>query len=336
MYRRTIEIPFELEIKKNILENLNKFTHEMGFKKKIIITDQFLKNRYLKNSKDVEIIENNNIEHIKKRIKEIKKRKITNKTCFISFGGGKINDATKYISHFFGREFISIPTVLSNDGIFSPISVVESNKLSTNIHTRLPYAVLIDIDIIKKSPVRHTIAGIGDVISNYSSIKDWQLAAKNKKDTYDAFSHLLTKISFELIQSIKKEEINTGEGISKIAESLILSGMSMSNHKSTSPASGSEHNFAHVIDKYFHHNNLHGELVAYGTLLMELLRGNDISELKEFYKKIGLPTNISELSLDKKEIISILKKSKTIRNRYTFLNEIEISEDLIHEIKEIL
>lgn len=44
--------------------------------------------------------------------------------------------------------------------------------------SRNPLGIIADLDIIKQSPSVLLLAGVGDLVSNLSAIKDWNLSNK--------------------------------------------------------------------------------------------------------------------------------------------------------------
>src|SRR5438093_5033728 len=72
-----------------------------------------------------EYVDSNDIASIKKVEDAISR---LNPSLVVGVGGGKVIDVTKYSCLELDKPFIAVPTVLSNDGISSPISVVGSNQ----------------------------------------------------------------------------------------------------------------------------------------------------------------------------------------------------------------
>ena len=97
----------------------------------------------------------------------------------IGFGGGTALDTAKYAAFVANVPYIAIPTALSNDGVCSPVSVLFSKGNRTHSFTsKTPDGLLIDTDIILKSPRLLLEAGVGDIISNYTALYDWELDCK--------------------------------------------------------------------------------------------------------------------------------------------------------------
>lgn len=68
----------------------------------------------------------------------------------IGIGGGKVLDTTKYTAYVSKKRYISIPTVLSNDGIASPIAVLKiGGGRVKSFGCKIPDGIVIDINVIK-------------------------------------------------------------------------------------------------------------------------------------------------------------------------------------------
>ena len=170
---------------------------------------------------------------------------------------------------------ISVPTLLSNDGIASPISILRINNDYKSLGTTMPVAVIVDTEIIRNSPKKYLLAGLGDLVSNISASYDWVLAHNRIREKIDNFSRILAYTpainllnNFETYSSVKDERF-----IKDLAYRLILSGIAMNIAHSSRPASGSEHNISHALDKILKENRkLHGLQVGYATILTTYLQ----------------------------------------------------------------
>jgi len=79
-----------------------------------------------------------------------------------AIGGGKILDKAKYFAAQNKINFISIPTLISHDGICSPVAVIDGKSLGAV----MPSALFVPLYIIRSSPIKQLHAGVGDLISH--------------------------------------------------------------------------------------------------------------------------------------------------------------------------
>ncbi|ABR56104.1 sn-glycerol-1-phosphate dehydrogenase [Methanococcus aeolicus] len=254
---------------------------------------------------------------------------ICNFDCIIGVGGGKAIDVGKYIAYKYNKQFISIPTTASNDGIASPI-ISQQGK---SITAESPIAIIADLNIIKKSPKRLLSAGMGDIVSNITAVLDWKLSYKETKEPYSESSAIFSKtIAMELVEFVlSNDKNNLEEYPKKLVKALIGSGITISIAGSTRPASGSEHLFSHSLDIItkklnLNINGIHGEQCGIGTIIsayLHLIEGNitigEYENIKLSLEKVGAPTIGEQLGYDKNILIDALANAHKIRNRWTIL-----------------
>ncbi|MDV3103575.1 NAD(P)-dependent glycerol-1-phosphate dehydrogenase [Thermococcus waiotapuensis] len=244
-----------------------------------------------------------------------------NADWMVAVGGGSIIDVAKLASYRLGIPFISFPTTASHDGIASANASIKGLGAKTSVKARPPIAVIADVQIIKIAPYRYLAAGVGDIISNLTAVKDWQLAHRIKGEYYSEYAASLSLMSAKMV--IKNADIirlGNEESVRKVVKGLISSGVAMSIAGSSRPASGAEHLFSHALDMLLEKPALHGEQVGVGTIIMAYLHGLRWERVKETLKKVGAPTNAYELEIEPEVVIKALTIAHTIRpERYTIL-----------------
>ncbi|MGG1573881.1 iron-containing alcohol dehydrogenase family protein [Fictibacillus sp. NRS-1165] len=258
----------------------------------------------------------------------------------IGVGGGKVLDVAKVVGTRMNLPVILVPTALSSDAICSPVASIRvSQTKSISIEVRMPWAVVIDFDTVARSPARLFSSGIGDLLSNKTALEDWKLAHQVKKEKMNGFASLIAdKATEAFLNKINQKNISNEVLIQVAAESLIMSGMAMAIAGSSRPCSGSEHLISHALDYYCGGKALHGEQVALGMLVSEYLQGNHNSEnnMRQYFKRLGLPLHYRELGYTKEEMSLAIQNAATIRNRYTILNETELTaKHISHVLDEV-
>jgi len=251
----------------------------------------------------------------------------------VGFGGGKVLDIAKISAAKSNTRFISIPTTLSNDGLASPVSVIKDARNIPISHiTKPPHGVIIDVDIVKQAPVRHLMAGVGDLISNLSAVFDARLAKKRHAEDVDENSLELAEAGGKNLLKLQTRDINDPIFLMNLAQGLVKSGFAMCIYGTSRPASGSEHKISHSIDHYFPRiQGLHGEQVGIAAIFTMFLQKNEyLEKMKRLYEKIGFPKKLSYLGLSHEEFIKVVVNATKIRpERYTILEEIRpTAEDI--------
>jgi glycerol-1-phosphate dehydrogenase [NAD(P)+] len=239
----------------------------------------------------------------------------------IAVGGGSIIDVAKLSSYRLGIPFISFPTTASHDGIASANASIKDLGSKTSVKARPPIAVIADVKVIKTAPYRYLAAGVGDIISNLTAVKDWQLAHRIKGEYYSEYAASLSLMSAKMvIRNADIIRLGNEESVRKVVKGLISSGVAMSIAGSSRPASGAEHLFSHALDAIAPKPALHGEQVGVGTIIMAYLHGLKWQRVRETLKRVGAPTNAYELGIEPEIIIKALTIAHTIRpERYTIL-----------------
>ncbi len=241
----------------------------------------------------------------------------------IGLGGGRSIDLAKFSAHVLGLRWVSYPTVASHDGITSPFASLKGFEKPISRKAKMPDMIYIDVDIIMRAPRRYNIAGFGDLVGKFTSVRDWRLAHKLKGEYYGEYSASLALLSAKHVLSYYREiALGTLEGYRVLLEALVSSGVAMGIAGSTRPASGSEHLFAHALTIVAKNPPLHGEAVAVGTIMMGYLHGIKWREVRKRLRYVGAPTTAKELGVTPEDIVEALVLAARIRpERYTILGE---------------
>lgn len=218
----------------------------------------------------------------------------------IGFGGGKILDVAKAVAFFNKKYLIIIPTSASNDGPCTAVSVLyhEDGSLDRYLYLdKNPDMVLVDTNIIIACPLRLTIAGMGDALSTYFEAR---ANGKMNDEARECFDNLM-KYGIDSISGFENKEIGELQEII-IRTNIYLSGVGFEK-------SGT--NLAHEISYKLDCSKMHGEKVAYGTLV-ELCHetAEEFEEVYKWCKKIGLPTSLKDLGISKFDCECISKIEK--------------------------
>ncbi len=241
----------------------------------------------------------------------------------IGVGGGKPIDITKMAADELGMGFVSVPTAASHDGIVSGRASVPEEDTRHSVAANPPVAVVADTRIIADAPWRLTTAGCADIISNYTAVKDWELARRLQDVTYSEYGGALSQMTAELLVehagSIKQ---GLEESAWIVVKALVSSGVAMSIAGSSRPASGAEHLFSHQLDRLVPGQALHGHQVGVGSIMVEYLHSGENGEwrdIRDALAAIGAPTTAAELGIDEATVIEALTTAHEIRDRYTIL-----------------
>lgn len=328
-----MQLPRDVLIGHGVLEEISTVCKHLGVgKEAVIVTGAHTRKiagekvlellsaaGYEVNLVEVRSISRGSIEQVKEVSKE-------NKTKFmLGVGGGTIIDTGKIASFELGIPFISVPTIASHDGIASPRASVKAkdrgNPVSMQAHA--PLAIVADTGIISSAPYRFTAAGCGDLLANYTAVRDWRLAQRLRNAEFSNYAAALSEMTANMIMENVKEISAKGEKSAwTVVKALVSSGVAVSIAGSSAPASGSEHKFSHALDMIVEKPALHGEQCGVGTIMMTHLYGENWQRVREVLKEIGAPTTAKDLGIKDEYIIEALTTAHKINpGRYTILGD---------------
>jgi glycerol-1-phosphate dehydrogenase [NAD(P)+] len=225
----------------------------------------------------------------------------------VGVGGGRVVDVAKVAAAHAGIDFVSVPTQASSDGICSPVAVmVDDSGRPRSVAARIPVAIIVDMTVISGAPEITWRAGLGDLVSNLSAVKDWRLASKSG-EPYDDFACLVSEAAALSV-------IDTGVSLTdpffreKLVRGLILSGIAMEMAGSSRPASGSEHLISHALDTLLTSPHPHGLQVAVGMIAADLIRGDDVTRLVGYFRSVGLPVHPRDLGIPMEILVAAIRQ----------------------------
>ena len=240
----------------------------------------------------------------------------------IGVGGGRVIDTAKIVSYNTDRQFISVPTAASHDGIASARASLPTMEGHASLEAQPPIAIVADTGIIAAAPHRLLAAGCADIISNYTAILDWELAHRVKGEPMSEYAMALSKMTAEiLVKNAHVIKPHNEQSAWFVTKALVSSGVAMSIAGSSRPGSGGEHKFSHALDRLAPGKALHGESCGIGTIISMYLHGGDWKSIRASLKMIGAPTTPAELGIDDDTAAEALLMAKTIRpERFTIFD----------------
>ena len=228
----------------------------------------------------------------------------------VGLGGGKVLDTAKAVAFYARKPLVIAPSIASNDAPCSRLSVIYTEQgvyesllpLRTN-----PDVVLADTEVIAKAPARFLAAGIGDALATY-----YEAAACGRSGALTTVGARQSAAGMALatlcrdtllrdgVQAL--EDVRAGhltDAVENIVEANIyLSGIGFESGGLA--AAHAVHNGFTALPET--HHLLHGEKVAFGTLVQLVLDGRGADELQRiitFCRACGLPVTLRDMGLDR-------------------------------------
>lgn len=226
----------------------------------------------------------------------------------IALGGGKAIDTAKGVALHHDSRLIVVPTIASNDSPTSRLIVhytADHAVAGVKLLPRNPDIVLVDTAVVVKAPLRFFVAGIGDALSKRFEVG--QCHASGGKNFYGtrplAVAVRLAEMCYDTIRAhglaacaaVKRQEVTAD--VEAVTEATVLwSGLGFESG-GLSIAHAMVRGLT-AIPQLAHF--LHGEMVAYGTLVQLAVEGHDDAALLDhigFWRALGLPAALADLGL---------------------------------------
>ena len=188
-----------------------------------------------------------------------------------------------------------VELIYTDDGVFEEYLFLPAN----------PNMVLMDTEIIAKSPVRLTVSGMGDALATYFEARACQASGATTcaggQVTQAAIA--LAKLCFDTLmaEGVKaKLALEAGActpAVEKIIEAnTLLSGIGFESGGLA--GAHAIHNGFTVLDEC--HHMYHGEKVAFGTitqLVLENIPAEELEDIIDWCIELGLPVTLKELGI---------------------------------------
>ncbi len=252
-------------------------------------------------------------------------------TVVIGFGGGKVLDIAKYAAFISKTMYLCLPTTLSNDSLASPVAVLGTQ--GDNRQTfgcKIPSGIIVDLDVIMTTPEIQLKSGIGDTISKYTALYDWKLDAKHHGKNVNDFAYMISDVALTSLCYHEEKSLKSKSFLKVLTQALVMGGLAMEISGSSRPSSGSEHLFCHSLEEnYKEVHIMHGMAVAMGTIPAAVFQKRKHTEkLIHLMKTHEMDINPKSYDITKEIFIGAWQKAKeTRRERYTILNETDLSKE---------
>ncbi len=241
-------------------------------------------------------------------------------------GGGKVLDGAKYAGIHQNAKIVMVPTVVSTDAPTSALSATytESGEHAGSLYyKRNPDVIIVDSDIIMRSPERYFVSGMGDALSTYFEAKAHvDTCTKNRVgegyQTTLAAMHL-SELCFQTLMKSGKQALSDfrASRLTKAVEDIIEANTLLSGIGCESAGCAT----AHSLNSGFSalpqcHDSTHGEIVAFSTLcelVIEHYPTEMLEQVFDFCLNVGLPVNLSDIGVESSDHASLVKVAEKAR-----------------------
>lgn len=328
MYYNLIKTPAFMKTGKRILKSIDQILEDahLIYRKKILVTQDNLYQEYEQDLANVRfdkvvIVKGGNVDEVQ-TVKE--QCKETN-ALIVAFGGGSVLDLVKYAASQLDMPYINVPSALSNDAVYSCVARLTKDGKKFSFGVQPPIGIIVDINIINKSPEILLYAGVADIVSNLSAIQDWLLAHNEIGEPINELSYMLAKEAALPLLRYKKEDLHSDGLILDLVNGIVTSGLAMIVSGNTRGTSGAEHLISHAIDEYFpEKSTIHGIQVGWAQGIIAKRYRDDPFKINEYYQQIGLTEVYDKMvPWKEEEFDALIPYAKRIRQRYTIFNTVK-------------
>ncbi|MBS0540017.1 MAG: iron-containing alcohol dehydrogenase, partial [Proteobacteria bacterium] len=204
----------------------------------------------------------------------------------IAVGSGVVNDLVKHAAEEAATPYLCVPTAASMDGYAASGAALRDGGFKRTLACAAPVAIVADLDVIAGAPPAMGAWGYGDLVGKLVAGVDWIVADALGEEAVNA-------APFAMVQDNLANWLGDPAGVRAgdraaldgLVRGLVMSGLAMQAHGNSRPASGSDHQFAHLWEmeeiKVDGAPVSHGACVGVGCLSMlaayEWLQRQDIA-----------------------------------------------------------
>ncbi|WIM10326.1 MAG: arabinose operon protein AraM [Enhydrobacter sp.] len=182
----------------------------------------------------------------------------------IAIGSGVINDLVKHAAGQAETPYVCAPTAASMDGYAASGAALREGGFKRTLACAAPVAIVADLEVIAEAPAIMAAWGYGDLAGKLVAGVDWIVADALGEESLNAGP-------FAMVQDHLDDwlgnpaAIRAGDrtALGGLMRGLVMSGLAMQAHGNSRPASGSDHQFAHLWE--MEEVAVDGEPVSHGA-----------------------------------------------------------------------
>lgn len=262
----------------------------------------------------------------------------------VGVGGGKALDTSRAIAAKLDVPAINCPTLASSDAPCSALSVVYSEQGEVAeylFYPRNPALVLVDSTVISQAPARFLVGGMGDALATWFEARS-VIEARSPNQVGGATTLTAAAIAKLCCDTLLAdgpaalaavEAQSVTPALERVIEAnTLLSGLGFESGGLA--IAHSVHNGLTTLPQT--HAYQHGEKVSFGLMVQLVVEGrasDEIEQVGDFCRSVGLPTTLAELGIVDPTDDEILRiATRTVADGETAHHEpFDVTADLIRD-----
>jgi glycerol-1-phosphate dehydrogenase [NAD(P)+] len=217
----------------------------------------------------------------------------------IAVGSGVLHDLTRYAASQAKTAFMSVPTAASMDGYTSAGAPLSDRGFKITLQCAPPRVILADLDVIAAAPAAMSGWGFGDLAGKMPAGGDWLVADAIGIEPIDGTAWPMVQDNLaRWLSDPAGVRRGNKDAVADLFVGLTVSGIAMELYGSSRPASGADHQIAHIWEMEYlerrGERTSHGACVAIGCLTMlalfDWLLGQDLSRFDPATASKAMPT----------------------------------------------
>lgn len=222
----------------------------------------------------------------------------------VAVGGGRVLDVGKGAADQTGLSVITVPTSPATCAAMTPLAVLYDNDghwLRGKVLASAPLATVIDLDVLRTAPQRLLASGILDATAKTHEVRLALGRLEELKPTESAASSLCDQLD-RIIGRYAPDVFGRGAMTDETAsvDTLLESVIALPGWIGGFAGEGNKLAAAHAVHNALtllpgSKRSLHGELVAFGAVVQQLLEGADATDVESLIRLVGAPKSLSQL-----------------------------------------
>lgn len=252
-------------------------------------------------------------------------------------GGGMTMDAAKYAAWRLGVPLVLAPSIASVDASVTNTIAVRRGERVVYEGFVVAERIVADLELIAAAPPRLNRAGVGDLLSIHTGLRDWAIGARAGKIGFDEG---IAGRSWAVLEGLwaAADEVAV---VSDAALELILRGYAEVNQLCllaghSGPEEGSEHYVAYHVEALTGRSFVHGELIGLGAVLMARLQDNEPERVVAFLDRCGVAWRPDDLEISRPVLEAALAGLPTFVRRaglaWSIADEADLSPGAVGEL----